>query len=870
MPRFFIIVNRIRESLLNAWASVFAAYKEFNYRSHRILRFAVAAALITYFVFCGIFLSLRYVILPNVGVYKADIERISSHFIGKHISVDQINASWSGLHPRLQLKGVVVYGDCDQAALTLPEVDATLSWMSLLTGQLRLEALEILQPDLEILRDEAGKIFVAGIPLNTNQTADEHGLDWLLTQKQISILNGSLRWEDKLRGAPELELKDVNFILRNHWFSHQFSIKATPPRQLAAPIDVRANFSHPAFTTTISDYKKWKGEIYLDWRNTRLDDWKKYIDYPFPVEGGEGSVRSWLNFDHAVVSNFTADVALKDLTVQLAKNLAPLKLVEVSGQISAGEAAVGLKDRIFSFGEHGHAVKLTNFSLRTDQGTVLPATTVNSIYTAGSASKLEKHEFSVVALDLDTLAQLARHLPLGEKEKQILEEFKPHGYLKDFLIRWEGEQLGTANYEIKGKFSALALKGLKKTPSRNSKELAALVPEFEGLSGEVSADQSGGTLNVQGDHAKISLLNLFSNPDFKFEKLDLRSGWSFKNREHVSINISSLQFLQDGMQASVSGQYVLPLKSSDANLGSIDLKVHLPDVALSKVFRYLPLTIPRDTRAWMSGALLDGKGENIDIIVQGNLDEFPFEPKKSGDKPTGIFKITGNIIGGKLDPDYGLEHSGRISSWPKLDEIRGHLLLDRTSLKVHADSARTMDVNLSDIEVLIPNYWIENSMLEVTGLANGSLQSMVNYANASPVSDLMGGVTDETKAWGNAKINLHMNIPLDATSAEQIQGKLNLSGNDIQLFRGMPLFQQTRGEIGFTERGFLLSGVQANFIGGQVNFNGGVQRDGSTQVSIDGSVTTEGLAKAFPSTSMRKLTKRLTGSTRYWIRIYLA
>ncbi len=863
MSRFFITIDRIRVSLLQAWASVFAAYKEFNYRSHRILRFTVAAVLIAYFLFCGIFLSLRYVILPNVGVYKSDIERISSHFIGKLITVDQIDASWIGLHPRLQLKGVVVYGDGDEAALTLPEVDATLSWMSLVTGQLRLEALEILQPDLEILRDETGQIFIAGIALNTSQTEDEHGLDWLLTQKQISILNGSLRWEDKLREAPLLELKDVNFVLRNNWFSHQFSIKATPPSHLAAPIDVRAHFSHPAFTAKISDYKKWKGEIYLDWRNTRLDDWKKFIDYPFPVEGGEGSVRAWLNFDRAVVSNFTADVALKDLTVQLAKNLAPLKLVEVSGQISAGEAAVGLKDRIFSFGQHGHALKLTNFSLRTDQGTVLPATTVNSIYTAGSASKLERHEFSVVALDLDTLAQLARHLPLGEKEKQILEEFRPHGLLNDFLIRWEGEQLGTANYEIKGKFSALALKGVKKSPSSNSKELKEFIPEFEGLSGEVSADQSGGKLNVQGDHAKISLLNLFSNPDFKFDQLDLRSSWSFKNREHININISSLQFLQDGIQASVSGQYLLPLKNFDSSSGSIDLKVHIPDIALSKVYRYLPLTIPRDTRSWMAGALLDGKGENIDIIVQGNLDDFPFEVKKSGDKPLGVFKINGNIIGGKLDPDYGLVHSNRTSAWPKLEDIRGNLLLDKTSLKIHADSARTNDVNLSDIEVLIPNYWIEDSILEVTGIANGSLQSMVNYVNASPVSDLMGGVIDETKAWGNAKINLHMNIPLGATIAEQIQGKLVLSGNDIQLFRGMPLLQQTRGEIGFSEKGFLLSGVQANFIGGQVNFNGGVQRDGSTQISMDGSVTTEGLVKAFPSSSMRKLTKRLTGSTRY-------
>jgi uncharacterized protein YhdP len=213
MPRFFIIVNRIKESLLLGWAGIFTVYQKFNYRSHRILRISVAAILIAYFLFCGVFLTLRYLVLPNVGLYKSEIEHFASQFVGKQIGVDEINASWSGLHPRLQLKGVVIYGDGDQAALTLPEVDATLSWVTLVTGQLRLEALEILQPDLEIMRDESGKVFIASIALNMDKTEDAKGLDWLLSQKQISIINGSLRWQDKLRGAPELELKDLTFIL---------------------------------------------------------------------------------------------------------------------------------------------------------------------------------------------------------------------------------------------------------------------------------------------------------------------------------------------------------------------------------------------------------------------------------------------------------------------------------------------------------------------------------------------------------------------------------------------------------------------------------------------------------------------------------
>jgi uncharacterized protein YhdP len=90
----------------------------------------------------------------------------------------------------------------------------------------------------------------------------------------------------------------------------------------------------------------------------------------------------------------------------------------------------------------------------------------------------------------------------------------------------------------------------------------------------------------------------------------------------------------------------LPLKADDASAGTLDIKVHIPEIALKKIYRYLPLTIPRDTRDWMAGALLDGNAENIDFIVQGDLDQFPFEIKQSDSKPSGVFKITGNITGG--------------------------------------------------------------------------------------------------------------------------------------------------------------------------------------------------------------------------------
>ena len=215
---------------------------------------------------------------------------------------------------------------------------------------------------------------------------------------------------------PDLVLSKVSFVLQKQWRTHRAALHATPPRELAAPIDLRVEFAHPAFSRS-ADSSQWAGEIYVDCRNTSLDAWKPYVDWPYKLSGGNGAIRAWLRFDHQVAANFTADLDLKNLSVQLGDELEPLKLVEVSGRVSAGEVGTGLKQQLFSFGKQGHAVTLSDFALRTDQGEVLPSTTAHHYYTASHDGRDEHHELQITALDLEPLARLAAHLPLSDQEQ---------------------------------------------------------------------------------------------------------------------------------------------------------------------------------------------------------------------------------------------------------------------------------------------------------------------------------------------------------------------------------------------------------------------------------------------------------------------
>src|SRR5690606_4018199 len=168
-----------------------------------------------YFLFAIVYLGVRYAVMPRVADYRAEVEQIATRAIKRPVTIGAISASWQGWHPRLQLEQVVVHGQDGHPALQLPHVSALLSWWSLPSMDVRLYRLDIERPDVNIERDAQGRFHIAGILLDTEQHSDGGSADWVLTQRDIHIHGGRLRWNDALRQAPELVLEQVNIVLQN-------------------------------------------------------------------------------------------------------------------------------------------------------------------------------------------------------------------------------------------------------------------------------------------------------------------------------------------------------------------------------------------------------------------------------------------------------------------------------------------------------------------------------------------------------------------------------------------------------------------------------------------------------------------------------
>ncbi|CAN5903637.1 YhdP family protein [soil metagenome] len=831
---------------------------------------------VIYFLFCVVFLGLRYGVLPNIDRYKPDIERLTSQAIGRKLTISTMSASWEGLNPRLLLGDVVILDQQGRTALVLPDVSATLSWWSVAVADLRFAKIEITRPSLELQRDRSGKLFVAGFFIDTQNSGDGRGLDWVLAQQEIVIRDGALRWNDQLRSTPELVLSDLNFVIKNHWLQHQFALKATPPISLAAPIDIRGSFQHPAFSRKISDFSSWSGELYADLYQADLLGLNNYIDYPAELKKATGTVRSWTRFEKNHLTDLTVDVRLNDVVGKFRNDLPLLDMAQVSGRIVASERVdLGKKYLPSLFGQAGHTLALIGFSMQTRDGVRLPATTIQEKFIPATKGQQERTEIYAKFLDLHSIAKFAEHLPLPADQRQMLIDFTPKGQLKEFTAKWQGRYPELASYSAKGEFINLSMKpqlaqlARPKLGSKPATVAVPAIPGFDNLSGFLDASDKGGSFSLNSSDVALQLPTYFVDPVMPFEKLQMQARWQFEAQDKLTLQVSKMEFQQGSMKASLSGRHVMSMQHSASELnGELDISGKLSGFDLKEINRFIPAQAPEDLRHWLTNALLGGRADDVSIRVKGDLAHFPFSSTDGKLAAKGEFLVKGNLSAGKLDfaPGYFSE-DGKSPLWPVIDNIKGSFVFDRAKMEIKGESGKTLGLDLLKVKAVIPDLLTSNAILNIDGSVSGGLQSMLQYVVASPVDAWLGHFLQESKATGNAQLGLKLQLPLNHIVDSKVQGGLQFLNNEVALQTNIPLISAVNGKLDFNEKGLNLTSLKGNSLGGAVVATGGTQKDSSIRIKLDGIATADGLRKNFPGATIDRLSGKITGSAHYTAQI---
>jgi uncharacterized protein YhdP len=640
----------------------------FAYHTSRVGRAFAHVLVATWIIFATLVVVLRYLVLPHIGDYKADIERIASKASGETVRIGMIDAAWHGLRPSLMLKKIEVVDAQGTRVLELPSVDATLSWESLALLELRLSSLDVDGLRLTVRRDAEGQLYVAGFALKKKETPDNKAGEWLFAQNAIRIRHAQLAWHDEMdaldgtsaAGRPDLVLTDVDFAIQRSGWTHHIALRGSPPGSLAAPLDLRATINHRLFAQKLAEPADWSGEVYANVATGDVVAWRAWFPVPSTLDAGHGRARVWMRFNRASepagsfakrlaerikrpipaaldrIADVTADLALDDVAVRWGA-IEYAAVASIDGRLTASQTATEQK------------FAATHMALQPRVGAKVPPTDFEMHRTIGATLDDESGMASLGAVDIGVSLGLVPSPLVPPAIAERLATLKPRGVLEKMTFRWTGPVALPKTFQADARFTKASVAAQQPTPEAieaASKEIVGAnglirkphkafgQPGFDNLDGTLSATRmpaaaAGGApitlaaLELKSSDVIVTTPGLFDEPTLRLAHLAAQVGVRLEGPD-VEVKIEHGVIDNADLAATVGMTFRHGPKSGGVGetggRGWLDLDARLSRAEVGRVPRYLPNVIGERARAYLTKALISGKITEASFRMHGALE----------------------------------------------------------------------------------------------------------------------------------------------------------------------------------------------------------------------------------------------------------
>ena len=851
---------------------------------------------------------LLWVILPRVDGWRADLTQQATKALGLKVEIGHVQGRADGIWPTLALQDVRLLDADGRVALSLPEVEArlsltTLSPQALLDGELRLDRLTLVRPALDIRRDAAGDIHIAGLKLPASSASSGGsggGLDWVLSQSRIDIRQGTVRWSDDWMRAPTLALRDVDVTLRSRpslrGRLHALDVAGTPPEAFGQRFELHGSVSQPLWlvgrapaepqtvamaaaapvawleqalgrvafwarhwgvdSTRPSDWQTWSGQVAATFPKVDVQRLRQHVRLPIEVDSGHGALSATLALRSGRIDSVRLQTDLQAVRLRLAPDVQPLAFQRLSGEVAAAN-----EDRKAS-------LSYTRLAFTLDDGVSWPASSGSLSWQhpawpqgwpAGTWSDTLAGSLRADRLDLALLAALADRLPLAAQARARLAELSPRGVVEGLSWQWDGPASAPTAYKLAGRVKGL---GLAESPAEGR-------PGLSGAAVTISATESGGKAELQIQRGWLALPGVFEVPRLELDELATKVNWTVQagrqpgEPSQWKVDVKQARFAN----ADVAGQLEATWRTGTAPVarlpGMLTLKGGFKRVEASRVWRYLPLMIGAPAREYVRLAIQGGRSEGATFEAEGELAEFPFKDDKGG-----RFRVKVPLRDVALDyAPAGLMGSDNAQlRWPPFTALDGDLLFEGQRLLIHRGRARLGTVasgkfELVNVEGRIEDLGDPDPLLKISGQGEGPLQDVLSYLSASPLSSRLGSVLTKAQGQGRGAMQLALEIPLNRSAETRLKGEVILKDKDratLKLGATIPPMTAVRGRITFTES-LLNVSARTKVWGQEMAVEGQRNAEGLLRFNAQGSITAEALRQAEEYPFVARLAPRLSG-----------
>lgn len=710
------------------------------------------------------------IVLPDIGIYRGEVEAWVSNYMGYPVAIRSMDASWQGWVPNLQLTNIDLLNQAGTRTIThFAAANITVDPIAtLLARRIVPRQLVISGFDISIVRMENGALIVQGINLGTApgaQTGRSELADWLFRQERIRIEKGTIQWTDRLHGQQPVLLGNVALSLRSDGKRLQAEGSAALPPVYGKSMDFAFDARGDLLTAD------WSGDFYLAASDINPDNWyRNYRPHDVDIAGGSADIRLWSSWSGARLASVQGLVTYRDFVTHV--GAAALRVDLLDGGFRAATSGAGRWDL---------SLKLNR--LETEHGTWPASSFSLEVEPGGAAGRHYVASFGYLKLE-DVAPLVAAGTGGAAKGENSWRGISARGELLQGTVAF-----GQGRFMYNLGFRGLALGGL------------ASLPGIRSASGRMRGDLDHARLDFDRDAVTLVLPGVtraempLSGLDGSLEWRRSDSGWTLRS--------SSLHLDSPDVSAHVAGTVTQVIGDPRGLFMDVTARAGALDAPVA--VRYLPLRGDSRLRQWLDRAVVSGRVLSADLVLRGHLGEFPFRERE------------GRFAAIVTAEDVTLDYSDK---WPPIDNLGATLEFDGPSMVLEAAGGQIFSAQIGNATARIPDIRAAEKRLDIAGTVRGRTADLGLFIEQSPLAaDPILTRVRESVSGGDMDLRLDLSLPLGPGTPATVTGTLDLAGAQMRTGFAQPPLQRVTGRMDFTRSSASGSGIQARFHGQPVTIS---------------------------------------------------
>lgn len=681
----------------------------------KILAYLGAGTVIVLAIAVGIF----RLMLPRLPEYQDEIKDWASAAIGLDVQFSGMNARWRLSGPELSFFDAALQRiDGGESLIQAAEVSIGVGLFRLISDrELVVDRVSIRDAAIDVRQDERGVWLVQGVSLEEFLGAREASTS---SGGEVEIVGQNIAVQYEHPESGQLVSFNVDsFNVKRGQSELMLKAEIGLPSEFGDRLELSASQLDADF-----DDSTWR--FFVEGESLNMSGFSRLqpVGLPEIDSGTVEHLNLWVDVADGVIQSATANLIVTNMHARGPGILAPFG---VRGVFE------------FSSEANGWVLGANQLRFSTVNGD-WPESELQLRVINNEDGSIDGLRTSASYFDLNDLRYVTAWLP--KERRDFFAQYNPIGVLRDVNVELANLQSADPEFDVS---ADLRSAGVTAVDSR---------PGIEGFSGRVRADRDGGRVEIESTDLAISISEHLADPlllDDAFGTVIWR-----RNRDGMIVLSDSVRVRNAEFDSQLSLQLGLP--DGDA-APVIDFESSWSVYDVSAMHRYLPLKIiTPQLRKWLSDALVSGHVTRGTTRFNGALDQFPF------DDGQGQFRIDARLENATL------QYSEK---WPAAEFHHLDIIVDNTRLYSHVNSAVNLGNSIENARIEIAD--IRSPILTIDAFATGTLESIQEYVENSPIDDVLGGQVDRVTVDGDASFDLSISYPIQDKENYDFSTKIRIS-----------------------------------------------------------------------------------------------